>query len=42
MPSMRNRAETIGAELALSRGEDGRGTVVTLQVPLATTTEAAT
>ena len=40
LPSMRNRAETIGAELDLSRGEGGRGTVVTLNVPLTRTSEA--
>ena len=34
LPSMRNRAETIGAELSLSRGADGRGTVVALSLPL--------
>jgi signal transduction histidine kinase len=42
LPSMRNRAETIGAELELSRGPEGRGTVVTLDVPLTPATEAAT
>jgi signal transduction histidine kinase len=36
LPSMRNRAETIGAELDLARGPDGRGTVVTLSLPLRT------
>jgi signal transduction histidine kinase len=40
LPSMRNRAETIGAELDLSRGEGGRGTVVTLSVPLTSHSEA--
>ena len=40
LPSMRNRAGTIGADLDLSRGPDGRGTVVTLDVPLTTATEA--
>jgi signal transduction histidine kinase len=39
LPSMRNRAETIGAELGLSRGPDGRGTVVRLDVPLHQPTE---
>ncbi len=34
LPSMRNRAETIGAELAMSRGDGGRGTVVSLSLPL--------
>lgn len=34
LPSMRNRAETIGAELDLGSGDDGRGTVMTLDVPL--------
>jgi signal transduction histidine kinase len=42
LPSMRNRAGTIGADLDLARGPDGRGTVVTLDVPLNTATEAAT
>lgn len=40
LPSMRNRAETIGAELDLERGPDDRGTVVTLNVPLMQATEA--
>jgi signal transduction histidine kinase len=31
---MRNRAETIGAELTMSTGEGGRGTVVSLSLPL--------
>jgi signal transduction histidine kinase len=34
LPSMRNRADTIGAILTLEPGPDGRGTVVTLDVPL--------
>ena len=42
LPSMRNRAATIGADLDLSSGPDGRGTVVTLNVPLTPATEAAT
>ena len=42
LPSMRNRAETIGAEIELEPGPDGRGTVVTLNVPLMHATEAAT
>lgn len=42
LPSMRNRAGTIGADLDLARGPDGRGTVVSLDVPLNTATEAAT
>jgi len=42
LPSMRNRAETIGAELEMTRGPGGRGTVVTLKVPLTHATEAAT
>jgi signal transduction histidine kinase len=42
LPSMRNRAETIGADLDLARGPDGRGTVVTLDLPLTTATEATT
>ena len=42
LPSMRNRAATIGADLDLSRGPDGRGTVVTIDVPLNHATEAAT
>jgi signal transduction histidine kinase len=41
LPSMRNRAETIGAELELARGPAGRGTVVTLNVPLSIAPEAA-
>ena len=40
LPSMRNRAETIDAELDLSRGEGERGTVVTLNVPLTIPSEA--
>jgi signal transduction histidine kinase len=39
LPSMRNRAETIGAGLDLARGADGRGTVVRLDVPLKHPTE---
>jgi signal transduction histidine kinase len=39
VPSMRNRAETIGAELELTTGADGRGTVVRLDVPLSHPTE---
>lgn len=42
LPSMRNRAGTIGADLDLARGPEGRGTVVSLDVPLTTATEAAT
>jgi signal transduction histidine kinase len=42
LPSMRNRAQTIGADLDLARGPSGRGTVVTLDLPLTTPTEAAT
>jgi signal transduction histidine kinase len=42
LPSMRNRAQTIGADLDLARGPEGRGTVVTLDLPLTTPTEAAT
>ena len=42
LPSMRNRAETIGANLDLDPGPEGRGTVVTLNVPLMNATEAAT
>jgi signal transduction histidine kinase len=34
LPSMRNRAETIGARLELAAGPEGRGTVVRLDVPL--------
>jgi signal transduction histidine kinase len=34
LPSMRNRAETIGAALDLAPGPDGRGTIVTLSLPL--------
>ncbi len=41
LPSMRNRAETIGAELDLCPGADGRGTVVTLSLPLRALTGAA-
>jgi len=37
LPSMRNRADTIGAELTMSRGDGGRGTVVSLSVPLRAT-----
>lgn len=40
LPSMRNRAQTIGADLDLSRGEGGSGTVVTLSIPLSTPSEA--
>jgi signal transduction histidine kinase len=39
LPSMRNRAETIGAQLDLTVGPDGRGTVVRLDVPLRPTKE---
>jgi signal transduction histidine kinase len=39
LPSMRNRAETIGATLDLTVGPDGRGTVVRLDVPLHQTKE---
>ena len=42
LPSMRNRAETIGAELDLSSGPDGRGTTVTLKLPRTTPIGAAT
>ena len=42
LPSMRNRAETIGADLELSSGPEGSGTIVTLELPLTTATEAAT
>jgi signal transduction histidine kinase len=41
VPSMRNRAETIGAELELATGPDGRGTVVRLDVPLSHPTEVS-
>jgi signal transduction histidine kinase len=40
LPSMRNRAETIGADLDLTPGEDGRGTVVRLSLPLRAPTGA--
>ena len=42
LPSMRNRAATIGADLDLARGPGGRGTVVTLDVPLTTPATSAT
>ena len=41
LPSMRNRAETIGADLDLAPGPDGRGTVVKLSLPLRALTGAA-
>lgn len=40
VPSMRNRAETIGAALEMTSGPDGRGTVVSLSLPLRAPTGA--
>ena len=39
LPSMRNRAETIGAAIDLAAGPDGRGTVMRLDIPLRPTKE---